>query len=670
MAVLVHLAARAGEVVTRSELLEAVWGETVVQEEALTQAISQLRRTLDDDRRAPSIIETIPKQGYRLVAAVTQQPTPLPTGRPAPRRLRLVATASAAVTIIVIAVLAAGKGAPWRARSEAAADVAASAWREQPLTSLPGDEGWPALSPDGNLLAYAHRAPDSDTYRLQLLRVATGEALPVADGTGDRIQPAWSPDGERIAFARRDSAGWRLSVQAAMGGPVRDLGPVHWALGGHDWSPDGAVIVYSAKDRQEEPMRLRRVHVADGTVAIVTSPEQLSRGDTWPRFSPDGKRLAFIRSDRGTMRDVLVMDAAGDGQDARRAAGGFTTSGGLAWEPDGGSLVVSATWRGPYELWRVPLAGGEPVVLPARGQRPLHPHFGGDGTLVFVDSVMDIDLELRRLDEPEATATPVAPSTRLDTYGRISPDGRSVLFVSERSGTRELWLLDRASGAVRQVSAIAGDALRHPCWSPDGRQAAVGVTRDGRLQVVVVDVATGLQRQVTPADGHYRLGHWSADGQWLYYSRESGARWQIGRVRVDGTGAVDVDCPGCLTLREQPDGTLLYFKETAPGLFQRDRQGVETLLAVPEDDGATTDNIKVATDGIWFTRRHDGVELLSFRAFGAGHVRDVARLPEGATGEFDLSADGRELLISTVARSGADLVQVRLAASADQRQPR
>ncbi|MBK8165220.1 MAG: PD40 domain-containing protein [bacterium] len=669
MAVLVQLASRAGEVVTRSELLEAVWGETVVQEEALTQAVSQLRRALDDDPRAPSIIETIPKQGYRLLAAVTRQPPPLPTDRPAPRRLPLVATA-AAVTIIVIAVLAAGDGAHWRTRSKAVVEVPATAWREQPLTTLPGDEGWPALSPDGSLLAYAGRAPGSDAYRLQLLRMATGEALPVADGDGDRIQPAWSPDGERIAFARQDSAGWCLCVLAAMGGPVRDLGPVHWALGGHDWSPDGTVIVYSAKDRQEEPMRLRRVRVADGTVTIATSPEPLSRGDTWPRFSPDGKHLAFIRSDRGTTRDVLVTDAAGDGQDTRRVAGGFTTSGGLAWAPDGESLILSATWRGPYELWRVPVTGGEPVLLPAKGQRPVHPDCGGDGTLVFVDSVLDLDLQIRRLDDPPADAAAVAPSTRLDTYGRFSPDGRSVLFVSERSGARELWLLDRASGAVRQVSAIAGDALRHPCWSPDGRRVAVGVTRDSRLQVVVVDVATGLQRQVTPADGHYRLGHWSDDGQWLYYSRESGARWQIGRVRVDGTGAADVDCPGCLTLREEPDGTLFYFKETAPGLFRRDPHGAETLLVVPEDDGATTDNVKVATDGIWFTRRRDGVEVLSFRAFGDAQARDVARLPEGATGEFDLSADGRELLISTVARSGADLVQVRWAASADQRQPR
>ena len=677
MAVLTHLAARAGEVVTRAELLDAVWGGTVVQEEALTQAVSQLRRALDDDPRAPTIIETIPKQGYRLLAPVTAAtPATAPAATAAPgealpapavRRRTRPAVALAAGVLLVAA--AAGGVAALRGRDRAPA--IAVAWQERPLTTLPGEEGWPALSPDGSLVAFAAREPGEGAFRLRLLRPATGELLPLDAGPGEQMQPAWSPDGERLAFARQDTDGWRLCVVAAMGGPVSELSPVHWAVGGHDWSPDGRQIVYSAKDRQEEPMRLRRLAVADGSTALLTDPEQLSRGDTWPRFSPDGAELAFVRSDRGSLREVVVMPADGGGRGPRRVATGFSTAGGLDWAADGASLVLSATWRGPYELWRVPLDGGPPAPLPAKGHRVLHPDCGRDGSLVYVDSVLDTDLQVLRLDDAATPAVTVAPSTRLDTGGRFSPDGRSVLFVSERSGARELWLLDRDTGAVRQVSAIAGDALRKPRWSPDGRRVAVNVTRDGLLQVVVVDVATGLQRQVTPGGGHHRLGHWSRDGQWLYWSRESGSRWQVGRVRTDGTGAVDLDCPGCLSLGEQPDGSLVYFKETAPGLFIGGSGRDEALLAVPEDDGASTDNLEVAADGAWFTREREGALVLSHLAFATGQVRDVARLPDDATGEFDISADGRELLVSTVARSGADLALVRVApGSADQRQAR
>ena len=79
MEVLVYLAARAGRVVSRQELREAVWGSTVVTDQTMTRAIWELRNALDDDPSDPHIIETIRKGGYRLIAPVTYdevEPTP------------------------------------------------------------------------------------------------------------------------------------------------------------------------------------------------------------------------------------------------------------------------------------------------------------------------------------------------------------------------------------------------------------------------------------------------------------------------------------------------------------------------------------------------------------------------------------------------------------------
>ena len=70
MDLLVFLAARPGKVVGRAELLACVWPGVVVGDEALTQAVTKLRRALADQARAPAYIETIPKRGYRLVAEV------------------------------------------------------------------------------------------------------------------------------------------------------------------------------------------------------------------------------------------------------------------------------------------------------------------------------------------------------------------------------------------------------------------------------------------------------------------------------------------------------------------------------------------------------------------------------------------------------------------------
>ena len=657
MAVLLQLAARPGQVITRTELLDAVWGATIVQEDALTQAVSQLRRLLDDDPRRPAYIETIPKQGYRLIAAVrTGDPAGAAIHSPAPamrrsstRRLLVAATLVTAVAVATVAVL--------RSRGQDRdATSAPAVWDERPLTSLPGEEAYPAVSPDGGLVAFSWRPEGARSFRLQLLRRQDGVVTALTDGPGNDTSAAWAPDGERLAFARESADGSRVCVMAAIGGPVLEPGPVHWLLGGLDWAPDGTSIIYAAKDMQEAPMQLLRLHVADGRLDTLTTPELLARGDTYPRFSPEGDRLAFLRSDHGSSRDVFVMPAAGGV--LRKLTHGLTTCGGLDWAPDGGSLIVSATWRGPYELWRVPTDGSKATLLPARSHRPLHPACGpGAGPLVFVDSVLDTDLEIRPLGRTGAVR-PVAPSTRLDLGGRFSPDGGTVLFISERSGARELWLQDLGTGRVRQLAAIAGDALRKALWSPDGRRVAVNVARDGWLQVVVVDVASGLQRQATPAGGHHRLGHWSADGASVYYSRERGSQWQIARVGLDGSGAVDAPAPGCLSLHEAADGSLTYFKETEPGLFRTRAGGVGDERLTLLDDAASLDNLEVTDTGLWFVRAAGDSAWLAFRDFETGNVRDAALLPDAATGEFAVAPDGRTFLCSVVARSGADLAIV------------
>ncbi len=74
-ALLLELAAHAGRVRTRDELLEAVWGDAFVGEAALTHCIWELRKAFGDDARNPTFIQTVPRRGYRLVAAVSKPPT-------------------------------------------------------------------------------------------------------------------------------------------------------------------------------------------------------------------------------------------------------------------------------------------------------------------------------------------------------------------------------------------------------------------------------------------------------------------------------------------------------------------------------------------------------------------------------------------------------------------
>lgn len=208
MQVLMFLTAHAGEVVTRDQLFDTVWAGTVVTDDVLTRSISELRKAFNDSPRQPHFIETIPKTGYRLIAPVTvdhrgdsapQVPTTLevalaPTSivpQTAPLSRRAVVLLGAAVVLAVVA------GFIWLQRS-AEPPVA---WQPVPLTTYAGVEGHPALSPDGNQLAFSwmEEANNRDLY---VKLVGSESRLRLTDDPGIDLNPAWSPDGLRIAYIR------------------------------------------------------------------------------------------------------------------------------------------------------------------------------------------------------------------------------------------------------------------------------------------------------------------------------------------------------------------------------------------------------------------------------------------------------------------------------------
>jgi adenylate cyclase len=120
MDVLVYLAARPGQVVTREELESAVWAERVVGYDALTGTMQKLRKAFADDARQPHIIETLSKRGYRLVAPVGPPHTPAQsqkTGKHAPRRRALVVLA---VAVLLAAATALFRHTPWQIYAERA----------------------------------------------------------------------------------------------------------------------------------------------------------------------------------------------------------------------------------------------------------------------------------------------------------------------------------------------------------------------------------------------------------------------------------------------------------------------------------------------------------------------------------------------------------------------
>src|SRR5262245_5631047 len=196
--VLTLLANRSGELVTREEIRQQIWDDDsfVDFDQSLNFCIRQVRNVLGDDAVAPRFIETIPRRGYRFLVpvAVLPAPTPMPvvTSKAAPRKA-ITWLWAIAVLVQTAAILL------WYNRPHSPP----RAWRSIPLTTYPGSERNPSLSPSGQQVAFTWDGEAKDNFDIYLKSVDSGAPVRLTTHPAEDVSPAWSPDGHTLAFLRR-----------------------------------------------------------------------------------------------------------------------------------------------------------------------------------------------------------------------------------------------------------------------------------------------------------------------------------------------------------------------------------------------------------------------------------------------------------------------------------
>ncbi len=436
------------------------------------------------------------------------------------------------------------------------------------LTDTPGQQTDPCLSPDGKMLLFVSR--EGDDLDIFLQRVGGSNPINLtADCPSDDYAPVFSPNGNQIAF-RSEREGGGLFVMGATG-----ESPQRVSDDGFDpaWSPDGTRLVYTTENVENA---YARSSIAQLWIIELGSREKrmLYQGDAvGPAFSPSGTRITFWAAISG-IRDIWTIPAAGGEPKA------VTTDTNTDWNPffspDGRTLYFISDRNGRQNLWRVPIEEASGRVLSA--------------------------------------PSPVTSGTALIDGASVSSDGQRITFAAQSSTTEFLRIgfdpaAERVAGEPTRLYAST-NLIEQFDVSADGRRLAFR-TGAPREDLIVME-SNGTGRRRLTDDVHRDRGPmWTPDGAWLVFYSNRGGRYDLWRIRPDGTGLQRItastgDTTEPTNPRLAPDGRTIAAGVTTAGgnaliVLELDRaiSEIDEPLPIPENRAPNFSPVRFSHDARW-----------------------------------------------------------------------
>ena len=665
MQVLQCLAAQPGKVVNRGALLDEVWEGVYVDDVALSQAISHLRKVLGDDPKHPRFIETIPKRGYRLIAPVAPaMPPAVPTSLPAeatPRTKKHWLSAGVALAVLVSALgLLASWFLPLGAPSAAATLL---------VTTLQGEERDPALSPDGQAVAFAWEEDlsNGDNYNLYVKHLNAPTPVQLTASGADDRRPTWAPDGQALAFIRlyRGQCGlFVMTLAERREQKLTNCAATNGDLPTLAWSPDGTWLAYTDRASALEPYRIFLFSIATNERRVLTSPALSTFGDYFLAFSPDGKQLAFSRTGTSVHHSQIHVIAIQD-EKTRLLIDGPQYISGLTWV--GKHLIFSSKREGKQGLWRVPVSGGTPEWLGYENAR-MPSASSKEPALVYVKASYEVNIWRVANSTVEASTSSPVPflqSTQWDANIDVSPDGSRTVFVSTRTGQSELWMTDQTGTNAVQLTAFGENAVKHPRWSPEGHEIAFEVHADTGYQLWVIDAEHREQRLLVEGTDWHVAPNWSRDGRWVYFGSRRGWMMQIWKVAREGGEPVLVTQEGGYMAIESPEGGYLYYvrPETRPCIWRRPLAGGPESCVVRTLYSSDWRSWTIQENGLYFFQRfsQEGpvIGFFDFATEEISYVATIAKEVPPSSG-LTISPDERWIYYSQMDKREGDIVLLQL----------
>jgi len=440
----------------------------------------------------------------------------------------------------------------------------------QPLNRTANHSGrdfFPSWSPDGNLIAFWSEWENGGYFVMSPLAGSPRKITKA--GLLSATTPQWSTDGSLLACVVEDAAGLLIRIVALQSGNVQSL-PLpakKTSVDDLSWSPDGRFFAYvEAAASVAQVTQLWILRAADGVAIPITE----GRTEVWsPSWAGDGHTLYFISNRGGSMdywQQRLHQNGTpnGDPQPITTGIGMRRAS----FSRDGSKLVYSKGRR-VANLWSVPILKDRPANWTEATQLTRdHAYIefvdvSPNGKFLLFNSDRSGNPDLWTMPATGGEMQQLTSDPTPDWNPFWSPNGKEILFYAYRSGNRDIWVLPVEGGPARQVTKHEASDL-YGDWSPDGKEICFASLRSGNYDLWIVPSAGGNERQMTVHPANDYQPEWSPDGAWIVFVSDRSGEQSLWRIPAknapnDGERAEPLTQGSAQYSRWSPDGKWVYF---------------------------------------------------------------------------------------------------------------